>query len=60
MLRNTAGHGDIEVVQRSNRKFYLIEHMYKQKIKLYGQIKAADFWKLHKALVSLKSIRRCV
>ncbi|WP_105190025.1 hypothetical protein [Pseudoalteromonas sp. T1lg48] len=53
-IRNVAGHADIKKVKFRNVNWYVFEHQFSNQIKLFGVFKAADFWKVHEALVRLR------
>ncbi|ALS33272.1 hypothetical protein PTRA_a2155 [Pseudoalteromonas translucida KMM 520] len=53
-IRNVAGHADIKKVKFGKINWYVFEHRFSNQIKLFGLFKAADFWKVHHELISLK------
>ncbi len=53
-LRNAAAHGDIKKEKKGSRNYYIADHSFKNKIMIFGQIKAAAFLDIHSDLISLK------
>jgi hypothetical protein len=53
-IRNVAGHADIQKVKKKNVFWYIFNHEFKGQMKLFGQFKASDFWKVHDELVKLR------